>query len=83
MWIQTRARTENDKRSLVNVEHYATISQAQLGDRWFIDAVLSSDTATLATVDSEGDARAIVQAIFDALKNGDTAIDLNALSLGG
>jgi hypothetical protein len=77
MWVYTKPRNEHDKRQLLDLAHFSVVTVSQLGERWFVDAVMGSDSSPLASANSQEEANTIVEYIFDSLKAGENAIDLN------
>lgn len=81
MWVYTRPRNEHDRRFMLNLDHYPTITVNQLGERFFVDAGTGGETATLAATASLEEAERLVKHIFEALEAGKTALDLNVETL--
>lgn len=62
---------------LINLTQHSAIQIAQLGNKWFVDVVHGSDSSSLAQVDTQEEADNLIQQIFDSLKAGEKALDLN------
>ncbi len=82
MWIYTKPRSEHDSRFLLNLDHCSRINISQLGERWFIEAMLESESIPVAAAGSQEEATALLKQVFDGLKSGEKALDLDALPRG-
>jgi len=78
MWIYSKSRGENDNRFLINLDLSARINLSQLGEHWFIEVMQGSDSHPIASTTSREEAVEIQRMIFDAMKRGEQAIDLDS-----
>jgi hypothetical protein len=77
MWVYTKPRSEHDIRFLLNLDQCSRINLSQLGERWFIEVFLGSDSFPIAAAPSQEEAIRILRTIFDSLKAGEKALDLD------
>lgn len=78
MWIYTKPRNEHDIRFMLNLDLCTRVNVNQLGERWFLDVTLDSESIPVASSASEQEAFGLLQLVFDSLKNGRKALDLVA-----
>src|SRR5579872_1683729 len=78
MWIYTRPRNENDNRFLLNLDLCSRVNVSQLGEKWFVEVILGSESFPVAAMGSREEAVDIVQQVFDSLKADEKALDLAA-----
>src|SRR5438552_74593 len=78
MWIYSKRRGEHDLRYLMNLDQCSRINLTQIGERWFIEVMLGSETVPIAQVNSQEEADAILREIFESLAEGKSALDLDS-----
>lgn len=78
MWVYTKSRGEKDKRFLLNLDICSRINISQLGEKWFLEVILGSDSFPIAALNSQEEAETLMQHIFDHFKEEGKAIDLDA-----
>ena len=78
MWIYTRPKTEHEPRFLLNLDESWRIAISQLGEKWLIEVTFGTESTPVATASSGEEAVSLVSRIFEALKNGEKALDLAA-----
>src|SRR5690348_966595 len=78
MWIHTMPRSEYDVPFLLNLALCSRVNISQLGERWFIEVMLESEAVPVATARTQEEAMGIVRRIFDAIRAGESALDLSA-----
>jgi hypothetical protein len=77
MWIYSKSRGENDNRFLINLDLSSRVNLSQLGEHWFIEVMQGSDSHPIASTTSREEAVEIQKRIFEAMKAGEQAIDLD------
>jgi hypothetical protein len=78
MWIYSRPRSENDIRFLLNLDLCSRIGLTELGEKWYVEVTLESETLPVASAGSNEEATAILTRIFESVRAGDGALDLAA-----
>ncbi|HZT42154.1 MAG TPA: hypothetical protein VFA07_08185 [Chthonomonadaceae bacterium] len=78
MWIFSRPRNEHESRFLLNLEQSSRINLIQLGERWFVEVMLGTESVPVASASSPEEAAALIKRIFDSLRAGEAALDLEA-----
>src|ERR1044071_4642309 len=76
MWIYSKRRNEHDNRFLLNLDLCSRINLTQLGEKWFIEVMLGSEAHPIAFTTSQEEAAELLQQIFESLKSGEKALDL-------
>ena len=78
MWIFSRPRNEHENRFLLNLDQSSRINLIQLGERWFIEVMLGTESVPVASANSQEEAATLLKRIFDSLLAGAEALDLEA-----
>lgn len=78
MWIFSRPRNEHENRFLLNLDQSSRINLIQLGERWFVEVMLGTESVPVAAANSPEEAAALIKQIFDSLLAGADALDLDA-----
>jgi hypothetical protein len=78
MWVFSKHRGEHDYRFLMNLDQCSRINLTPLGEKFFIEVVLGSETIPIAQVSSQEEAEAIQKQVFMGLQAGEKALDLDA-----
>ncbi len=78
MWIYSKPRNEHDTRFLLNLDQCSRINVTQLGEKWFVEVFLGSDSFPVAAAPTQEEAIGLMKRIFDSLKGGEKAFDLDA-----
>ncbi|HLK61368.1 MAG TPA: hypothetical protein VKU00_32765 [Chthonomonadaceae bacterium] len=76
MWIYSKRRGEHDNRFVLNLDLCSRIHLTQLGEKWFVEAMLESEAQPIASTNSQEEASDILKRIFESLKAGEKALDL-------
>ncbi|HLV81796.1 MAG TPA: hypothetical protein VKT32_16025, partial [Chthonomonadaceae bacterium] len=65
-------------RFLLNLDQSARINLIQLGERWFVEVMLGSESVPVASANSPEEASALIKRIFESIRAGEDALDLEA-----
>lgn len=76
MWVFTKPRNEHERRFMLNMDHFARITVSQIGEKFFVDAVMENDTFSLAAAASSAEADSIIDYVYESIKAGEKAIDI-------
>ena len=76
MWLLSRPRSEHDNRFLLNMELGSRINLTTLGEKWFVEVVVGTESHPVAVAGTGEEANAILKRIFDAVAAGDHSLDL-------
>ena len=76
MWIYSKRRNEHDNRFLLNLDLCSRINLTQLGEKWFIEVMLGTEAYPVAFATSQEEVADLIQRIFESLKAGEKALDL-------
>lgn len=76
MWVFTKPRNEYDVRFLLNLDLCSRVGINQLGERWFVEVTLGTETVPVASAGSQEEAAALMGRIFGAIEAGKQGLDL-------
>ncbi len=80
MWIFTRPRSEHDMKFMLNLDQCSRIQLTQLGERWFVEVMLGTESVPVASAGSVEEAAELLALVFEAIRSGDNALDLSVSS---